>query len=113
MTARAHVHDHDSGAGLLPLEEARARILSRIAPSPPERRILHEAHGCVAAADVAAPTDLPTFASSAMDGFAVRSADVADATPDRPASLAIVGHVLMGRRPEVEVAAGHAARIPT
>jgi molybdopterin molybdotransferase len=113
VTARAHVHDHDSGAGLLPLEDARARILSRIGPSPPDRRILHQAHGCVAATDVAAPTDLPTFASSAMDGFAVRSADVLEGTPDRPASLAIVDQVRMGHRPEVEVAPGQAVGIPT
>lgn len=113
MTARAHVHDHDSGAGLLPLEDARERILSRIEPLPPEPRLLHEAHGCVAAADVAAPTDLPAFASSAMDGFAVRSADVAEATPDRPASLAIAGRVRMGHRPEVEVGPGQAVAIPT
>ena len=113
MTARAHVHDHDSGQGLLPLEAARERILGRISPLAPQRRLLPEAHGCVTVAEIAAPTDLPTFASSAMDGFALRAADVEDATPDRPVPLRIAGRIRMGHRPEAAVSAGEAVAIPT
>jgi molybdopterin molybdotransferase len=113
VTARAHVHDHDSGEGLIPLEEARERILSRIAPLPAERRILPEAHGCVTTTDVATPTDLPTFASSAMDGFAMRAEEVAGASPDRPTPLRITGRIRMGQRPEAVVGPGEAAAIPT
>jgi molybdopterin molybdotransferase len=113
MTARAHVHDHDSGEGLVPLEEARERMLSRVEPLPPERRLLPEAHGCVAVSDVASPIDLPSFPSSAMDGYAIRAADVADAAPDRPAPLRIAGRVRMGRTPEAPVGPGEAVAIPT
>jgi molybdopterin molybdotransferase len=113
VTARTHVHDHDSGEGLHPLEAARERILSRIAPLPPERRLLPEAHGCVTVQDIAAPSDLPTFSSSAMDGFAVRAADIADATPDRPVALRIAGRIRMGHRLEATVSRGEAVAIPT
>jgi molybdopterin molybdotransferase len=97
----------------VPLEAARERILARISPLAPQRRLLPETHGCVTVADIAAPTDLPTFASSAMDGFAVRAADVADATPDRPVALRIAGRIRMGHRPETAVSPGEAVAIPT
>ena len=93
MTARAHVHDHDSGEGLLPFEAAREHALSLIEPLRPRRLPLHEAHGCVATIDVPSSIDLPSFPSSAMDGFAIRSSDVGDTAPDRPVPLAIVGRV--------------------
>jgi molybdopterin molybdotransferase len=113
VTARAHVHDHDSGEGLIPLEQARARMLGRVEPLPPQRRLLHEAHGCVTVSDLASPIDLPSFPSSAMDGFAIRAADVAGAAPDRPVPLRIAGRVQMGRLPEGPVGPGEAAAIPT
>jgi len=106
-------HDHDSGEGLVPVEEARGRILSQIKPLQPLELPLQEAAGCVLADDVVAPTDIPDFASSAMDGFAVRSNDVAGATPDAPAVLRIVGRALIGRPPEDTVGGGEAIRIAT
>jgi len=106
-------HDHDSGEGLVPVEEARERILSQIKPLLPLELPLQEAEGCVLADDVVAPTDIPDFASSAMDGFAVRSNDVAGATPDAPAVLRIVGRALIGRPPEDTVGGGEAIRIAT
>jgi molybdopterin molybdotransferase len=48
-----------------------------------------------------------------MDGFAVRASDVAAATPDRPASLRIVGRALIGQPPEATVGGGEAVRIAT
>ena len=108
-----HVHDHDSGEGLLSVDEARERVLSRIAPLAPIELPLQEAHGCVLAADVAASVDLPEFASSAMDGFAVRSSEVAPATIEAPVELRIVGRALIGRRPEATVGGGEAVRIAT
>jgi molybdopterin molybdotransferase len=106
-------HDHDSADGLISVEEARDRVLSRIAPLPPIDLPLREAYGCVLADDVVASEDIPPFATSAMDGFAVRAIDIGAATPSRPTGLAIVGEVAMGRPPEVSVPAGGAARIPT
>jgi molybdopterin molybdotransferase len=109
----AHRHARDSALGLISVEEARDRVLSRIALLPPTDFRLQEAHGCVLAEEVVASEDIPPFASSAMDGFAVRAVDVAAATPSRPAGLTIVGEVAMGRPAEVSVPAGGAARIPT
>jgi molybdopterin molybdotransferase len=107
------VHDHDSADGLVPVDEARAKVLDAIQPLAPLQLPLTEAHGCVSAEDVVATESLPAFASSAMDGFAVRSADVADATPERPAELKVVGRALIGYRPEVTVGGGEAVAIAT
>jgi molybdopterin molybdotransferase len=112
-TTTPHVHDHDSGEGLLSVEEAREKVLSQIKPLAPLELPLQEAYGCVLAANVTAMSDIPDFSSSAMDGFAVRSSDVAAATPDDPAELRIVGRALIGRRPESTVGGGEAVRIAT
>jgi molybdopterin molybdotransferase len=72
------------------LEEALERVLSRARRLPLEEVPIDAAAGRVVAADVFARVDLPPFASSAMDGFAVRQADL-------PASLRIVGEAAAGR----------------
>jgi molybdopterin molybdotransferase len=107
------VHDHDSAEGLIPFEEARSRALSGIEPLPPVRLPLRDAHGLALAEEVRTPRDLPPFPSSAMDGYAVRSADVAGASADEPVALRVIGRVLMGARPEVPVGPGEAVEIPT
>jgi len=108
-----HAHLHERGEGLLTVEEARERILSRIAPLAPLQLPLQEAHGCVLAEDLVAERDIPDFASSAMDGFAVRASEVAEASPASPVELRIVGRALIGRRPESTVGGGEAVRIAT
>jgi molybdopterin molybdotransferase len=113
MSARAHVHDHDSGEGLLSVDNARDRVLSRVQPLAPLRLPLTDALGCVVAEDIVAGLDLPEFASSAMDGFAVRASDVEDASPSHPTELKVVGRALIGHRPEGTVGAGEAIRIAT
>jgi molybdopterin molybdotransferase len=113
MSAEAHVHDHDSADGLRSVEEARTGVLERIQPLSPLRLPLTDAYGCVTAEDVVAAGDLPEFASSAMDGFAVRASDVAAATPAEPRELAIVGRAAIGHEPEGTVGAGEAMRIAT
>ena len=110
---RTHVHDHDSGEGLLSVEEAREKVLSQIQVLSPLQLPLIDAFGCVAAEDVVAERPLPEFASSAMDGFAVRASDVADASPGSPVELKIVGRALIGRQPESTVGGGEAVRIAT
>ncbi|MGZ8606298.1 MAG: molybdopterin molybdotransferase MoeA [Actinomycetota bacterium] len=107
------VHDHDSGEGLVPVEEARERVLSQIKPLQPLELPLQEAEGCVLAQDVVASADIPDFASSAMDGFAVRSSDVAGAKPAAPVELRVVGRALIGQRPEATVGGGESVRIAT
>ncbi len=79
------VHDHDAPEGLIPVEEARARILDGIQPLAPLELPLTDAYGCVAAADIVAEVELPEFPSSAMDGYAVRAADLDGASPEHRA----------------------------
>jgi len=114
MATRAtHVHDHDSGEGLLSVEDARQKVLSQVQPLATINLPLTEAHGCVLAEDAMASSDLPDFPSSAMDGFAVRSSDVAGASPGSPVELTIAGRAPIGRRPEATVGGGEAVRIAT
>ena len=107
------VHDHDSGEGLVPVDEARERVLSKIEPLPPLQLPLTDAYGCVAARDLVSAVDLPEFASSGMDGFAVRSADVTGAGPASPAELKVVGRAMIGHRHEATVGIGEAVVIAT
>jgi molybdopterin molybdotransferase len=107
------VHDHDSGEGLVPVDEARERLLGSLDPLQPLELPLTEAYGCVLVQDVVSDVDIPAFASSAMDGFALRSSDVAAATPLDPVELRIAGRALIGQRPEGTVGGGEAIRIAT
>jgi molybdopterin molybdotransferase len=111
MAAQPHVHDPPEG--LLSVEDARERVLSRVHPLAPLQLPLTDAFGCVVAEDVLATHDLPEFASSAMDGFAVRASDVAGATPAQPRELRIVGRALIGHEPEGTVGAGETMHIAT
>ena len=111
--ASRRLHDHDSPEGLISVDEARERVLSRISPLAPLQLALTEAYGCVAAEDVVATQDLPAFASSAMDGFAVRAADAVGGSPSNPVELKLAGRALIGRRPDATVGGGEAVRIAT
>jgi molybdopterin molybdotransferase len=77
-------------ASLLTLEEAQELILARARPLPAELVPVAEAGGRITAEDVRAKVDLPPFASSAMDGFAVHASDL-------PGMLQIVGESAAGR----------------
>jgi molybdopterin molybdotransferase len=111
--AERRLHDHDSGEGLLSVEDAREKVLSQIHALPPIELPLTDAYGCVAAVDVHSTVDLPEFPSSAMDGFAVRAGDVRSASPGSPVELKVVGRALIGRRPEATVGMGEAVAIAT
>ena len=76
---------------MLELEDALARILATLPPPVRERVPLREAAGRVLAETLASPMDLPPFANSAMDGYAVRAADVTAAKDDAPVSLRLAG----------------------
>lgn len=96
--------------GLLPVETALERLLSDAEPiSDVEQVPLHEALGRVLAQDLAAARTQPPFAASAMDGYAVRAADIADV----PAELTVIGQSAAGRGFSGEVGAGEAVRIFT
>jgi molybdopterin molybdotransferase len=74
---------------------------------------LAQAHGRVPAEPVHAPHDLPGFARSTVDGYAVRAADTYGASEGLPSYLEVAGAVAMGRAPHVAVAAGTAVAMPT
>src|SRR3954452_22603067 len=74
---------------------------------------LEDAHGRVPAEPVAAPHDLPGFARSTVDGFAVRAADTYGASEGLPSPLDVIGAVEMGRAPAISAAAGSAIAMPT
>jgi molybdopterin molybdotransferase len=93
--------------------EALDYILGHFAPLPPEPTPLHEATGRVLAAPVVSALTLPPFANSAMDGYAVRAADVAGATSAAPAELRVIGYVAAGYVAGRTVAPGTAIRIMT
>src|SRR5919201_502478 len=107
------LHDHGQGTGLLPVEDARDRVLGRIQRLSPIELPLQEAHGCVAATEVISTLGLPEFSSSAMDGFACRSGDIAGASEERPVELRVVGRSRIGHRPDATVGGNEAIRIDT
>ncbi len=81
---------------MLEVEEARARISAAITPLAGEMVPLRAAAGRVLAESVVAPLALPPFDNSAMDGYAVRAADVAGAGADSPVMLTQIGAVAAG-----------------
>lgn len=95
------------------VDEHRQEILAGIRPLAPIELPLSSAHGCVLAADVTAPWPLPSFDNSAMDGYAVRAADVAAATTDHPVELTVIDDVPAGFRSVETVGPGTAVRIMT
>ncbi len=98
---------------MISVEEALERILSYIEPLEVEERPLLAALGQVLAEDIFASFDVPPADNSAMDGYAVRAADTAGATPDRPVALRVIGEVAAGYRFPTPVGPGEAVRIMT
>ena len=98
---------------LLPLDEARAHVLARVAPLDVVSVPLSEALDLVAAAPVAALEAIPPFANSAMDGFAVRAADLAGASEGSPVELPVAHTQAAGAPPTVALQPQQAIRIMT
>ncbi|WP_406269109.1 molybdopterin molybdotransferase MoeA [Streptomyces sp. NBC_00191] len=88
-------------------------ILGAIRPLDPIELQLPDAQGCVLVEDVTVPVALPPFDNSSMDGYAVRTADVAGASEEFPAVLTVIGDVAAGGGPLPTVGPGEAARIMT
>ena len=104
------------GAGVSALrgvEEQLALILARVIPVAAGAVPVPAALGRTLREPLLARVDIPVFDNSAMDGFAVRFADVADAAPDRPVRLQVVADLPAGTALDPTLAAGEAARIMT
>jgi len=98
---------------MLQLEEARERVLAAVRVLPPEHVPLAQAMRRVVAADLAASLDLPVFDNSAMDGYAVRVADLKAASAENPVRLNISQHIPAGAKTIAAISTGQCARIFT
>ena len=98
---------------MLSVEEARQQMLNTIPVLPTEKRDILNCVGYVLAEALYAAENIPPFDNSAMDGFAVRAADVQGATEATPAVLSVVETIAAGAAPAKQVATGQAARIMT
>jgi len=108
IKARKAAGGHDTPA--LPLEEARARILSAVEPLNGEETVnLHAALHRVLAEPVAAAIDVPAHTNSAMDGYAMRGEDVSEPGSE----LTLVGESFAGRPFQARVEPGQCIRIMT
>lgn len=96
------------------LDEARRRLDAAVEPIARTARVaLADAAGRVAAADVRSEIDVPSFARSAMDGYAVVSADTASASRATPARIRVVERIYTGEMPRETIVRGSCAEIAT
>ena len=98
---------------MLELEAALARVLAAVPAPTSESVSASEASGRALLDPIQAPIDLPVFDNSAMDGYAVRAADVASAHPALPVSLRLAGKVAAGGVFSGVVSAGTCVRLFT
>jgi len=98
---------------MLELEAALARILAAVPAPTRENAVLSGAAGRVLAEEVRSPIDLPVFDNSAMDGYALRAADIASAKQDSPVRLRLAGKVAAGEVFADQVTAGTCVRLFT
>ncbi|MDE3078189.1 MAG: molybdopterin molybdotransferase MoeA, partial [Chloroflexota bacterium] len=91
---------------LLPLDQALPQILANIPVLEAQEQAIRESLGQTLAEDVHAPADVPPFANSAMDGFALRASDA-------PGTLRVVADQPAGHVTDAKVEAGTAVRIMT
>jgi molybdopterin molybdotransferase len=100
-------------ADWLPFAEARTRVLGAARTLDAERVSVPEAVGRALSDTVSATATLPPWDNSAMDGYAVRSTDVQDASATTPARLRMAGVVRAGQPTGAAVGVGEAVRIMT
>ena len=110
-----------SGVGTTRVSEDRLRtvdehlqlVLAGIGQLEPIELTILDAQGLLLAENVITPVSLPGFDNSAMDGYAVRAVDTANADPDEPAVLPVVGDVVAGAKSRSGMGPGLAMRIMT
>ena len=78
---------------MIPLDEAQGFVLGLCDPLPPVELPLDDALGCVLSAAVVATEQVPSFANSSMDGYAVRAEDTSGA----PVRLSVIGSIMAGQ----------------
>ena len=95
------------------VDEHLNEVLAAVRPPPPLSLTLGDAHGCRLAEDIAADAPMPPFDNSAMDGYAVRTEDVATASPETPVRLPVLGDIQAGSAPTHRLQPGCCLRIMT
>lgn len=98
---------------MLSFNQALAKVLESVEPLEPVRVPLEESLGCVLTEDISTPFPLPRFNASAMDGYGVRLADFASASPEHPVPVIPVATVHAGDLPAGVTGKGNAVRIMT
>ena len=98
---------------MISADQALQIVLDNVAPLGVERIPILDALGRVLAENISSSRDIPGFDNSAMDGYAVRAADVAKASEASPVMLAVVETVGAGQMPTRRVSAGQAVRTMT
>jgi molybdopterin molybdotransferase len=98
---------------MISVDEALNRILARIPVLGLEKVDILGSLGRVIGEDILAPRDIPPLDNSAMDGYAVRVADIRGASRERPISLQVIEDLPAGALPQRSVAKGQAVRIMT
>ncbi len=94
---------------MIALDDARAHVLARCGVLPERRQQAVDSVGCVLAESVDAAEDVPPFANSAVDGYAVRSADLVTV----PVELPVVAELAAGQAADRPLGVGEAIRIMT
>jgi len=98
---------------MISVDEALKQIMNEVGPLNSEERPLGEALGRTLAEKIVASFSLPPFDNSAMDGYAIRTSDVAEANAERPVWLKVIGEVPAGSLFEKPIQIGEAVRIMT
>ena len=98
---------------MLSVDEAQSKILDAFEPLSPMEVPLRAALGLTLTQDIIADRDLPPFANSAMDGYAIRSADTSAREQSVPTELRVSGQAAAGYQPDSTVEPGCAIRIMT
>lgn len=98
---------------MISLEEALNRILTTVEPLPAVETGLDDGLGLVLAAPIVSRDAVPSFDNSAMDGYAVRSADIVGASAESAVRLEVVADVKAGDVADIPVEPGQAVRIMT
>ena len=98
---------------MISLEDARELVLSHVSALEIEEVGVLDIIGRVAAEDLASDIDIAPFAHSAMDGFAMRASQLADASPENPVELDVIAEVPAGSFYEGELADDQCVRIMT
>ncbi|TWF92459.1 molybdopterin molybdochelatase [Saccharopolyspora dendranthemae] len=98
---------------LTSVADHEAKVASLLTRTPVETRPLQNCLGLALASDLVAPIPLPPFSNSAMDGYAVRSVDLTEATQDAPVKLPVSEDIPAGRVDVPPLQPGTAHRIMT